>query len=165
MEITKDYQIIENFLDDEKSNYIEKILTSNEFPWYYNPEVVRDGKGFQFYHILMRGNQISSPYFYKILLPILNNFKGTINTIHRARINCHTQQQIPIHYGLHNDHPNDHKVLLYYVNTNNGFLNLEDGTRIHCKKNKTIFMDGKIKHEIVTQTDTKTRLAVNITFS
>ena len=104
MEVKKEYEIIENFLDEEKSNFIEKIFISNEFPWYYNSEVIEDGKGFQFYHILMAENQITSPFFDKILLPILNNFKGTINFIRRARVNCHTQQQIPIYYGLHNDH-------------------------------------------------------------
>jgi len=165
MELKKEYEIIENFLDEEKSNFIEKILTSNEFPWYYNPELIEDGVGFHFFHHLMHENQITSLFFYKILLPILNNFKGTINTIRRARINCLTQMQIPIYYGFHNDHPEDHKVLLYYVNTNNGFLNLKDGTKIHCKKNKAIIMDGKIKHQVVAQTDTKTRLAINITFN
>lgn len=165
MEIKKRYEIIENFLNEEKSNFIEKILTSNEFPWYYNPEVIEDGKGFLFYHHLMTENQVCSPFFYKILLPILNNFKETINIIRRARINCHTQQQIPIYYGLHNDHQESHKVLLYYVNTNNGSLNLEDGTKINCKKNRAVIMNGEIKHQIVTQTDTKTRLAINITFN
>ena len=31
------YQIIDNFLNEEKANHIENLLFSNNFPWYYQP--------------------------------------------------------------------------------------------------------------------------------
>lgn len=159
------YKIIENFLKKEDSDLIENILTSNYFPWYYNPEVIRDGKGFMFYHNFSENSKINSNFFYKLLIPIFNNFKNEINIIYRARVNCHTQQNKNINYGLHVDHNFDHKVLLYYVNTNNGYTNLENKVKIPCLKNKIVLMDGNINHEVVSQTDTKLRIAINITYN
>lgn len=160
------YKIIENFLKEDELKYIENILYSNEFPWYYSKDIVIGSlDNFMFFHLFVKENQITSPYFFKIILPIISKFKKEINVIYRARINCFTNQNKKIKLGQHNDHPFDHKVLLFYVNTNNGVTNLNNKINIPSIKNNLIMIDGKIPHEIITQTDTDIRLSINITYN
>jgi len=160
------YKIIENLLEENELKNIEDILYSNEFPWYYSKDIIT-GKSdsFMFFHLFMKENNITSPYFFKIILPIICKFKKEINIIYRARINCFTNQNKKIKLGQHNDHPFDHKVLLFYVNTNNGITNLNNKVNIPSIRNNLAMIDGNVPHEIVTQTDTDIRLTINITYN
>ena len=160
-----DYKIIENVLEENEVKNIEDILFSNEFPWYYSKYVITDVLNPMFFHIFMKENNITSPYFFKIILPIINKFKKEINIIYRARANCITNPHKKIKLGQHNDHPFDHKVLLFYVNTNNGVTNVNNKVNIPSIRNNVALINGNVPHEIITQTDTDIRLTINITYN
>ena len=55
-------------------------------------------------------------------------------------------------------------MVAYYVNTNNGYTEFEDGQKVYCKKNSILIFDGSLKHRGVKQTDTKMRIAININY-
>ena len=165
MGIKVNYKIIENFLKEKDILEIEKILFSDYFPWYHSNEIVEKDNQFYFFHNLMKDNNILSNYFYKITLPILINFKDEIKYIHRIRINCFTNRGKQIAYGQHTDHDFSHKILLYYVNTNNGYTYLNNKYKINSIRNNLAIINGDIPHEIISQNDTNLRLTINITYN
>ena len=57
-----------------------------------------------------------------------------------------------------------HKVLLYNINTNNGFTMFENGAKVSSKENQAILFDGKLKHRSVAQTDKIVRINININY-
>ena len=56
------------------------------------------------------------------------------------------------------------KTLLYYINTNNGGTEFENGGFVKSVANRAVIVDGDIKHQSVGQTDEDIRLLININF-
>jgi hypothetical protein len=56
-----------------------------------------------------------------------------------------------------------HKTAIYYVNSNNGYTEFEN-KKIKCEKNKIIVFDANKKHRAVGQTDTDTRMVINLNY-
>tara|TARA_Y100000004_G_C8708965_1_gene325051 strand:- start:59 stop:562 length:504 start_codon:yes stop_codon:yes gene_type:complete len=163
---------IKNFLDKNTADKIEKLLSSVDFPWFYKTPVVenRDNNenvdhDYFFSHIFCHNNNFTSLWYDEVILPIIKKLDFKINNIYRARANLTNKTTKHIRYGFHNDHDFNHKVLLYYVNSNNGYVNIEDkNLKIKPIKNSLLLVDGKTRHEVVSQTDTNIRLVVNITY-
>ena len=63
------------------------------------------------------------------------------------------------HWVLIDDKNN--KIAILYLNTNNGYTLLEDGTKIPSVKNKLALFDN-VSHTDVTCTDTEERVVLNI---
>ena len=50
-----------------------------------------------------------------------------------------------------------YKTAVFYVNTNNGYTEFEDGTKVESVENRIIFFDGSRPHNSSTCTDQKIR--------
>jgi len=155
-------QIIDNFLPKNKFKELKNLFfdTSNVFPWFFCDYTAheKDKSDFYFYHFLFKDQNITSPFFNKIV-PILTNKK-----IYRAKCNLYTKKNKKIFTNYHVDLNFPHKVLLYSINTNNGFTLFENGDKVLSKKNRAIIFDGKIKHKSVSQTDEIVRINININY-
>ena len=160
-----EYKIIENYLKEKDIKEIEQLLFCDNFPWYHSNQIVEKDNQFYFFHNLIKDNYIISNYFYKIMLPLINDFKNEIKYIHRARINCFTNRGKQVGYGKHYDHDFSHKILLYYVNTNNGYTYLNNKYKINSVRNNLAIINGDIPHEIISHTDTNLRVTINITYN
>ena len=57
------------------------------------------------------------------------------------------------------------KIALFYLNTNNGYTILEDGTKIESIENRLAIFDNTVIHTDCSQTDTEGRLVLNIAFT
>ena len=55
-------------------------------------------------------------------------------------------------------------VGIYYLNTNDGYTELEDGTIIDSVQDRMLFFNSKLKHRGVSQLDTKERVVINFNF-
>ena len=60
--------------------------------------------------------------------------------------------------------PFPHKGFLFYVNTNNGFTILEDGTKVESIANRALFFDSSKSHKSTTCTDEDIRVNININY-
>jgi len=162
MESRKTIQVIDNYLPKDKFEYIKNIFfdSENNFPWYFNDFIAdkKDNSDFYFSHYLYDHNTIISSFFEKIV-PILNQQK-----LYRAKCNLYTKKQERIYTKYHIDLPYPHMVMLYNINTNNGFTSFEDGTEICSKENQVILFNGEIKHRSVSQTDERVRININIDY-
>tara|TARA_E500000305_G_scaffold92174_1_gene80130 strand:- start:2845 stop:3330 length:486 start_codon:yes stop_codon:yes gene_type:complete len=159
-----DYKIKDNFLSKEENNYLYKTLTNNYFPWFYVDCIGKpyDNKRFYFTHMFMLEEQINSEFYKDIEKTIIS--KLDYNKIYRVKANCFVKEPKNFKSEKHVDEDFDHKVLIYYLNTNNGHTLLEDKVKIDSINNRALFFNGSIKHSAVSQTDTKIRLNINITY-
>ena len=56
---------------------------------------------------------------------------------------------------------NNMMTAIYYVNSNNGYTEFEDGTKVDSVRNRLVTFPSSMKHRGVSQTDTRTRMVIN----
>ena len=163
------YEIIENFLPKPLwNNYNNFFFRDEEMLFHYRGSVADkdDTTAFYFNRLLQAFNQIYDPIYFKLAVPLL--YHGNIFNPQRSIVNCYIKQSTPIKTGIHTDHSFDHKVLLYAINTNNGYTVLDPkgkNIKLPSIANQAVIFDGGIEHMAVTQTDENVRININITFT
>jgi len=157
-------KIIDNFLPKETADLIEEKMLCNTFPWFYEDCVntAKDNKRFFFTHAIIKERVCYSGFYESIAAPILNKLQP--NKISRIKCNLYPRENEQYIKGFHIDLPEKHKVLLYSVNTNNGFTLFENGDKVPSIKNTALVFDGNLKHVGVPQTDEKIRMNININY-
>ena len=53
---------------------------------------------------------------------------------------------------------------IYYVNTNDGYTEFENGERVDSVENRLVIFDATMKHTGTTSTDTKFRSVINFNY-
>ena len=56
------------------------------------------------------------------------------------------------------------KVGIFYLNTNNGYTEFEDGSKVESVANRFVSFTGDLIHRGVSQTDTKARVVINLNY-
>ena len=97
-----------------------------------------------------------------LVLPLIS--KVSHEDLIRAKVNLYTKTPEHIITGFHIDQDEPHKVLLYSVNTNNGYTLFENGDKVPSVANQAVIFDGHLKHSSVTQTDENIRVTININY-
>jgi hypothetical protein len=153
---------IDNFLDNNTFLNIRNLLFSVHFPYYYQSAVAnnQDVSDFYFNHTFYLNNQQQSSAFADVVLPIIG--KHGFKKLLRAKCNLYTRKEKQIPNSFHLDFETPHTVLLYSVNTNNGYTMFKSGEKIYSKENQLIIFDGLLEHCSVAQTDEKIRVNINI---
>ena len=161
--------IIDNFLEEEKFVSLEQLIQS-DFPWYFQPtmvtkeEVSPGGFDHTVYHA-----SVPISRFYSHFIPILEQLNVAI--LIRIRINLNPRLPEPFVFQFHKDTEDLGKAItnlgttsILYINTNNGYTELEDGTKIESVANRLATFPTNTKHRIVTQTDEQTRILINFNY-
>lgn len=161
------YEIIDNFLEEEAARSISDImLGSSEFPWYYNDAVVSREHEDTIYNYLFThrfyGNYQWTSEYANIVVPIVQKIKPWA----LIRIKANLSPVTPINYasGWHVDYDFQCKTAVYYINTNNGFTEFENGERVESVANRLIVFDSDMRHNGSTATDTKSRCLINLNY-
>jgi|TARA_R110002167_G_scaffold128557_3_gene310881 hypothetical protein len=157
-------KIYKNYLPEPLFKQIQSITTSNTFPYFYNPYTAneKDKSSFLFTHLLFGEKKPLSNFLATLVYPLMAKIKYT--ELLRAKINLYTKTPAEIVTGFHTDSDKEHKVLLYSINTNNGYTLFKDGKKISSVANQAIVFDGKMSHSSVAQTDESIRVNININF-
>lgn len=159
------YKIIDNFIEDpEVERHIHDTIMGNYFPWYYNNYVIQegeDGNNYQLTHVFYRDNSWTTDS--SILQPIIDKLNPF--TLLRVKANLIPREDKIIEHGMHVDLETDLPITtcVYYLNTNNGYTILEDGTKIESIRNRMLLFDGNIRHSGSSATDDR-RVVININF-
>ena len=109
---------------------------------------------------------------YTDILPIINAIDkhSQIAAFRRIKANLQMVQPERAYSGFHHDYGIDDEgdsnmwVGIYYLNTNDGYTELEDGTIINSVQDRMLFFNSKLKHRGVSQLDTKERVVINFNF-
>jgi len=165
----KGYVVIDNFLPKNEFDKIKEIHMSNMFPWYFMNHVANkeDNKNFYFIHTFYNFDKLLSNQFYfrACCEPLLSKIGyDKINRLIRIKSNLFTKTGEQIKHGMHSDYFFEHTTGVFSINTNNGYTGFEDGTKIESVENRMLLFNGLIKHQSVSQSDTKLRLNMNLNF-
>jgi hypothetical protein len=161
------YEIIENFLEQEQFLHIQEQLMSTKYdiPWYFRGNMVDNMiDNFYFRHVIYGDHIPFSTSFDTIAKPILKKL-NCISPL-QIRVNLVLAQEKPFQSAFHVDKNFKCKTAIYYVNTNNGYtlLDIEKQIKVPCEANKILIFDSNIEHAMVSQTDTPRRIVVNLNY-
>ena len=164
-------EVIDNFLPKENHKYIYDLLTNqdtsqyNPFDWHLSSSIATThdtpSNNFYMYHLFYYDHAPSSEFLH-ILNPILDRLD--IKSIMRIKANLYPHsKELEIHEP-HIDLPFEHKSAVYYVNSNDGFTILEDGSKIENIANRILLFDASKPHQTTTCTNDKFRVTINFNY-
>jgi hypothetical protein len=157
------YEIIDNFLEQEKFIKIKDSILSADFPWFYNNYVSyeKSKDGFYFTHTFFKNNRVNSNV-YDLIYPIINKLK--IKSIIRAKANFYPRTNKIEEHNKHKDFNYKHKAFIFYINTNDGFTRLKNKEKIESIENRGLLFDASIEHNSSTCTNQNGRVNINLNF-
>lgn len=158
------YEIIDNFLNIEEFNTIKNIVCGNEFSWYFQDTVahIDDTDAYYFTHTFYNHSNVRCGLYNTIIIPILK--KLDVCAIIRTKANLYTNVGQFIENKNHMDYTYEHKGAILYLNTNNGYTILEDGTKIESIENRLLKFEPHKNHRSTHCTDVKRRLNINFNY-
>ena len=164
-------KIIDNLLDQNVFNGLQALMMGGDIAWYYNPAIVDYDEildRFQFTHRFYFDKIPTSP-FLEQLNPILEIIKPV--SIWRIKANLLTRTPNIIENAFHvdmNDMPEERlkqwTTSIFYVNTNNGYTEFEDGTKVESVANRLVSFPSNMKHLGTSCSDEKTRIVINFNY-
>ena len=155
-------EVIDNFLPEEQFKMLRNILVSSYFPWYYidRQSYTSTENSFQFFHNFYREGDSPSEY-YSIIQPCLEKLKGKLS---RAKAVLTPKSESSRCSGYHIDYK-DMKTSNYYINTNNGWTEFEDGGKVESVANRMLIFDSNLKHRGTTHSESgNQRVVVNFNY-
>ena len=134
-------EVIDNFLPEEQFKMLRNILVSSYFPWYYidRQSYTSTENSFQFFHNFYREGDSPSEY-YSIIQPCLEKLKGKLS---RAKAVLTPKSESSRCSGYHIDYK-DMKTSTYYINTNNGWTEFEEGGKVESVANRMLIFDSNL---------------------
>ena len=178
----KTIKVIDNFLDKALFKKLQKFFLSNECPWFYNELKVgytknpfSPIKGYetqhphQFTHTFISNDQnLSWSNWTHNIATLLEKINPRIWI--RIKANLSSINSKPLVGGWHYDKDTEGKpwkdtlTAIFYINTNNGYTIFENGKKVLSVENRLAIFPNNLMHTGVSQTDTKTRVTLNLNY-
>ena len=164
-----DIKITDNFLPYEE--FMEYTSNIANIPWYFSQVLppnelhsdVDERDNFMLVHGFYRYNKIESklyPQFIERLLPYME-----VRSLYRVKMNLNPRSVKIIKHGFHTDNEfEDNITSIFYVNSNNGYTEFEDGTKCESISNRLVTFPSTIKHTGTTCTDQPFRITLNLNY-
>tara|TARA_B100000029_G_C17404827_1_gene898436 strand:+ start:54 stop:620 length:567 start_codon:yes stop_codon:yes gene_type:complete len=182
-------EIIDNFLDRKEFETISFNMglmggedSCFRFPWYWEDDIAYDPEDSQTqYHNDIISGQLC--HLFKHGLPykkdsphldLLNPIMRVLNPLMIFRIKANLQPRVskterqitPWHrdVDIGNKLKDEITTCIFYMNTNNGYTELKDGTKIESVENRFVKFSNSLFHRGTTCTDVKKRVLINFNF-
>ena len=164
--------IIDNFVDQDSFQMLRKTMFDPSFHWSYNSVIdYEDDKDkFQFTHNFYdQKTGGSSSIFYNDRF--FNNILKKVGSkeIFRIKANLLTRTPEIVPNRFHTDIQGNWGVIPYitsilYMNTNNGYTEFEDGTKVESIENRWVSFPEDTKHRGTSCTDERVRVVINFNY-
>ena len=160
------YKVIDNFLTEEKFLKVKNSILNSEFSWNLTPwvsnlqENLKITSSYYFTHLFYSGLYVDQNCH--IFIDILNQLE--VKSLIRIKANLYPSTDNIEYQSEHIDYDYPHKGAIFYLNTNDGFTTLEDGTKVESIQNRLLLFDPSKPHNSTTCTDDKCRVNVNFNF-
>jgi hypothetical protein len=108
-------------------------------------------------------NLITETEYMRVFVPLLSKIKPEILT--RMKVNMTFNWGKQIFSGYHIDeskYVDNGMVGIYYLNTNNGYTQFENGQIVNSVANRMLFFPMNMYHSCVTATDVSNRFVINM---
>jgi len=160
--------VTDNFLDPQYFAQLQTVFMSNEVvPWRLEPFVSNYGdevNPYEHYFVcpIFYGLEVVEPKLHKLLMPLYQQLN--VKALGRVRALCYPNQGQQIVHGKHVDSDSSIKACVFYLNTNDGFTEIENEGKVDSVENRALVFDGSIPHNSATCTNDKVRLVLNINY-
>ena len=157
-------KIIDNFLPEEEFKSIQSLMMGGQFNCFYAEGLsYRDDESYQMVHMFFQPEVGSNSEY----LPMWSNFMTKVEAKKCARIKANmtfkTSEPEPSLY--HTDFE-DMKTAIFYINTNNGYTEFENGVRVNSVANRVCIFNSNLNHRGVTHTEgDQQRIVVNFNYA
>ncbi len=157
-------QIIDNFLPEEEFKSIQSLMMGGKFNWFYSKGRSRENDGSYYMgHMFFQPEVgLNSEH-----LDMWNTFMNKVEAKKCTRIKANltfktpTIEPAPFHYDF-----SDMKTATFYINTNNGYTEFENGVRVNSVANRVCIFDSNLNHRGVTHTEgDHQRIVVNFNYA
>ena len=138
-------------------------------PWYPSRIDAEESEGnklrnMQFVHYFYENNMAMDGC--NILFPLVKKIDPL--AVLRIKGNITLQHDTQLKHNLHVDITNTTNptvmVSIFYMNTNNGWTEFEDGVKIHSVANRLVTFPNYIKHTSVSCSDQTYRMVLNLNY-
>ena len=164
------YTITDNFLTenelallvaaDEVTNLCYQVDRYKEHPTAKSPGVFS-------HKVYDNLNPLVTSFMYNALIPIMNRLEVAL--LFRIQLNVNPILSEPLVSFFHSDTQEimsdadaaRWEIAILYLTTNNGYTELEDGTRIESVESRVVTFPSNTKHRFITQTDIPYRILLN----
>ena len=157
-------EIIDNFLPEEEFKTIQSFMMGGEFRWFYSKgRSTRDDGLFLMIHMFFQPEVGSNSEH----LNMWNTFMEQVGAKKCMRIKANLTFKTPtIEPGpYHQDFP-DMKTAVFYINTNDGYTEFENGVRVSSVANRVCIFDSNLQHRGTTHTEGgHQRIVVNFNYA
>ena len=163
--------ICTDVIDKQSFTAMHDYLTSDRFAWFYSNSIVAEKDSLtdkkyqaQFVHFFHQNSSVvTSQENWQMLFPIFEVLQPY--SFIRVKANNIPMNEKHIVHGFHTDTTVPLSwTAIYYVNTNNGYTQFEDGMKIQSKANSMVVFPSNMKHSGSTCTDQQSRINININF-
>ena len=159
-----DYQIIDNTLNEKDFNNIQSTIMGSKFPWFYSDHVanIYDNDSYYLHNFFDVREKYPCYQSYELIIPILQIIKA--KALIRVKANMYPRTDKITEHNPHADFTFEHLGAIFYINTNNGYTVLEDGTKIKSIRNRLLLFNSSKQHYSTTCTDEKVRVNINFNY-
>ena len=135
--ITGKYRIVDDFLELSDYNHLVNDLLSDQFDWYHNHDLKNDELHY-FTHMFYNNYGFCSKYANK-----LNPFIKQLNpaSFVHIRANLFSKHDTVEEFEHCSNFQFKHKCVVYFINNNDGYTKLQDGTKLYSKDNRAVFFE------------------------
>ena len=156
-------QIIDNFLPEEEFKSIQSLMTSFQFNWFYQEgRTTEDDGKYLMVHMFYQPEQGSNSQHINIWNTFMDKVEAKKCTRIKANLTFRTSES-----ELSSDHSDykDIKTAIFYINTNNGYTEFENGVRVNSVANRICIFDSNLRHRGTTHTEgDQQRIVVNFNY-
>ena len=167
-------EIIDNFLPEELHTIIKNTMMGSDFPWFLLKYKVGEGLieetpledsriDFQFTHSFYK-NFSPQSHMFNLLVPLLDKLKPSALIRVKGNLTVYSEKNLDYHYHIDTEEHVQCKTAIYYVNSNNGFTEFDDGTIVESVENRVLIFNSKLFHTGTTCTNKKRRIVVNLNY-
>ena len=161
-----DIEIIDNFMPKSVFGEFQNIF--NEIPWYLIPVLQNPTcdpiHNFMFCHTFYVQHRPKSELFSKYIEPLLSHMQ--VHSLIRVKANLTTRTEKIIKHGFHRDYKgvDNSFTSILYLNTNDGYTEFENGTKVESIENRLITFPVSYLHTGTTCTDKPFRSVINFNY-
>ena len=169
---SKHIKVYDNFLNKEQFNKIQNIFCGYEIDWHFS-KTLDEGMheygekyNWQMGHVCYNYDRPLTKHFENVvsILGAIEN-KEPVNSLIRVKANLNARTRTNMRSGFHIDFHYEHsRTAIFYVNTNNGYTEFEDGTKVESKENRIVIFPTLTKHSGVTCTNKQNRVVINFNY-
>tara|TARA_B100000287_G_C20316119_1_gene655871 strand:- start:97 stop:657 length:561 start_codon:yes stop_codon:yes gene_type:complete len=168
-------KVYDDFLIKKDFDFITHNILGHQFPWHIgtvaNPEktslLCDELDNIQFCESIYKDFSPQGPEF-NIIKPIISSRILHVAAIRRIKANITLRTSKIVRHGWHTDGITDGEqpfvVAIYYVNSNDGYTQFRDGTKVESIANRLVIFPSTMEHTGTTCTNTKFRCVINFNF-